>query len=56
MIFYFNDWAVRAGYIPPFLTIMALAVGFTTIGMVVFMIWGKQFRRLTMGAKVHSFA
>lgn len=54
LIFYYNDWAVRAGFIPPVMTIMALAVGFTTIGMVVFLVAGKSFRRRTAGSKVHS--
>ncbi|KUJ17087.1 MFS general substrate transporter [Mollisia scopiformis] len=54
MIFYFNDWAVSAGFIPPVLTIMALAVGITLIGMVLFLAMGKRFRRATMGSKVHE--
>jgi hypothetical protein len=54
MIFYYNDWAVKQGFIPPVMTWMALAVGVTTIGMVVFMIWGKNFRRMTKDSKLHS--
>jgi hypothetical protein len=54
MIFYFNDWAARAGYIPPIMTLMALAVGFATIGTVVFLKWGKTFRRMTMNSKLHE--
>lgn len=54
MIFYFNDWAVSAGFIPPVLTIMALTVGITLFGMVLFLIMGKKFRRATMGSKVHE--
>jgi hypothetical protein len=54
MIFFFNDWAVKNGFIPPVLTLMALAVGFTTVGMVIFMRWGKFFRRQTMASKLHS--
>jgi hypothetical protein len=53
MIFYYNDWAAKDGFIPPVLTLMALAVGFTVIGMVVFMIRGKNFRRQTMNSKLH---
>jgi hypothetical protein len=53
MIFYYNDWAVKDGFIPPIMTMMALTVGFTVIGMVVFMIWGKSFRRQTMNSKLH---
>jgi len=55
MIFFFNDWAVKDGFIPPVMTLMALAVGFSTIGTIVFSIWGKQFRRQTMDSKLHSF-
>jgi len=54
MIFFFNDWAVSAGFIPPVMTLMAITVGITTIGTVVFSIWGKQFRRMTMNSKLHS--
>ncbi|KAH8655981.1 major facilitator superfamily domain-containing protein [Tricladium varicosporioides] len=53
MIFYFNDWAIRSGFIPPVMTLMALAVGICTIGTAVFLIWGKQFRRTTQGSKLH---
>jgi len=54
MIFFFNDWAIRAGFIPPVMTLMALAVGFSTIGTVVFLRWGKVFRRWTMDSKLHA--
>jgi hypothetical protein len=54
MIFYYNDWAVKDGFIPPVMTMMALTVGFTVIGMVTFMIWGKNFRRQTMNSKLHQ--
>lgn len=54
MIFFFNDWAVKNGFIPPVLTLMALAVGFTAIGMIIFLRWGKFFRLQTMDSKLHS--
>lgn len=54
MIFFFNDWAVRSGFKPPVLTLMALAVGFSAIGTVVFLKWGKAFRRMTAGSKLHQ--
>jgi hypothetical protein len=54
MIFFFNDWAVRSGFIPPVMTLMALAVGITTLGMVVFLKWGKACRRMTAGSALHS--
>ncbi|KAF4629069.1 hypothetical protein G7Y89_g9084 [Cudoniella acicularis] len=53
MIFYFNDWAVRSGFIPPVMTLMALAVGICSIGTAVFLIWGKQFRMATKDSKLH---
>jgi hypothetical protein len=53
MIFYFNDWAVKQGFIPPVMTWMALAVGVTTIGMVVFMILGKKIRRIKKDSKLN---
>lgn len=54
MIFFYNDWAVSAGFIPPVMTIMALAVGITLIGMALFLLMGKRFRRATMGSKIHE--
>lgn len=54
MIFFYNNWAVSAGFIPPVMTSMALAVGITLIGMVLFLFMGKKFRRATMGSKVHE--
>lgn len=45
MIFFFNDWAVKNGFIEPVLTLMALAVGFTIIGMIVFINGGSFLRR-----------
>ncbi|RDL35796.1 uncharacterized protein BP5553_06408 [Venustampulla echinocandica] len=54
MIFFFNDWAVRAGFIPPVMTLMALCVGFTLIGTIVFLKWGKSLRLRTRDSKLHS--
>jgi hypothetical protein len=54
MIFYYNDWAAKDGFIPPVMMMMALTVGITVIGMVVFMFWGKKFRRATMNSKLHT--
>ncbi|KAI2623057.1 putative MFS transporter [Hypomontagnella submonticulosa] len=54
MIFFFNDWAARSGYIPPVLLLMALTCGFSLLGLVVFIPWGKQFRRWTKDSKLHS--
>ncbi|KAI0109847.1 putative MFS transporter [Daldinia grandis] len=54
MIFYYNDWATRSGFIPPVLLLMALTCGFSILGLVVFIPWGKQFRRWTKDSKLHS--
>ncbi|KAF3061378.1 Protein HOL1 [Daldinia childiae] len=54
MIFYYNDWASRSGFIPPVLLLMALTCGFSILGLIVFIPWGKQFRRWTKDSKLHS--
>lgn len=54
LIFYFNDWAARSGYISPVLLIMALTCGFSVLGLCVFIPWGKQFRRWTKDSKLHT--
>lgn len=54
MIFFFNDWAARDGFLAPVLMIMALAVGFSVIGLAIFIPFGKKFRRMTKNSKVHS--
>lgn len=54
MIFYFNNWAATDGYIAPVLTIMALTVGSSVIGLAVFIPFGKKFRRMTKDSKLHA--
>lgn len=54
MIFYFNDWAAQSGYIKPMLMMMALTVGSSLLGLCVFAVYGKQFRRWTKDSKLHS--
>ncbi|KAI1804223.1 putative MFS transporter [Daldinia bambusicola] len=54
MIFFFNDWATRSGFIPPVLLLMALTCGFSILGLAVFIPWGKQFRRWTKDSKLHA--
>ncbi|KAI1775386.1 putative MFS transporter [Hypoxylon cercidicola] len=54
MIFFFNDWAARSGYISPVLLIMALTCGFSVLGLCVFIPWGKQFRRWTKDSNLHT--
>lgn len=53
MVFFYNDWAAEQGFVPPILTLMALTVGFTALGLVVFIPFGKSFRRLTRDSKLH---
>ncbi|KAI1412264.1 MFS general substrate transporter [Hypoxylon sp. FL1857] len=54
MIFFFNDWAARSGYIKPILMLMALTFGFSLLGLCVFAVCGKRFRRWTKDSKLHS--
>ncbi len=54
MIFYFNDWAAEKGYLGPVLTLMALTVGFSLLGLAIFIPYGKSFRRWTKDSKLHS--
>jgi hypothetical protein len=53
MIFYFNDWATQYGYLGPVLTLMALTVGFSILGLAIFIPFGKKFRRMTKDSKLH---
>ncbi|RYO73821.1 hypothetical protein DL766_001811 [Monosporascus sp. MC13-8B] len=54
MIFYYNNWAARSGYIAPILLLMALTVGFSILGLAVFIPFGKKFRRMTKNSKLHA--
>ena len=54
MIFFFNDWAATGGYLGPILTLMALTVGFSVIGLAIFIPYGKKFRRMTKDSKLHA--
>jgi hypothetical protein len=53
LIFFYNDWAATAGFIPPLMMSMALGVGITVIGMCIFIPYGKFFRRRTMSSSLH---
>jgi len=55
MTYYINDWAIKSGFIPPLMLLMAMTVGFSLIGMVLLMFFGKTTRRWTRNAKVHDF-
>ncbi|EKD18685.1 dihydropyrimidinase [Drepanopeziza brunnea f. sp. 'multigermtubi' MB_m1] len=52
MIFFYNDWAASAGFIPPLMMSMALGVGITVIGMCIFIPYGKSFRRRTISSSL----
>ena len=54
MIFFFNQWDAKSGYIAPVLLLMALTVGFSVIGLAVFIPLGKKFRRWTKDSKLHT--
>ncbi|KAI1073473.1 putative MFS transporter [Whalleya microplaca] len=54
MIFFFNDWAAQSGYLGPVLMLMALTVGFSVLGLAIFIPFGKKFRRWTKDSKVHN--
>ncbi|KAK9418415.1 putative Major facilitator superfamily domain-containing protein [Seiridium unicorne] len=54
MIFYINDWAARDGFLAPILMVMTLTVGFSVLGLAVFMPFGKKFRRMTKDSKLHA--
>lgn len=53
MVFFFNDWAARQGFIAPVLTLMAITVGLSFIGLAVFVPFGKKFRRATKNSSLH---
>lgn len=53
MIFFFNDWAATGGYLGPVLTLMAITVGISVIGLAVFIPFGKKFRHMTKDSKLH---
>lgn len=54
MVFFYNDWATRDGFIAPVLTLMAAAVGLSLLGLAIFIPYGKKFRMATKDSFVHS--
>lgn len=54
MVFFFNDWAASQGYIAPVLTLMAVTVGLSLLGLAVFIPYGKKFRAATKNSSLHS--
>ena len=55
MSYYINDWAAESGFVPPIMLLMAMTAGFSLLGMLVSLTWGKALRRLTRNSKVHNF-
>ena len=55
MTYYFNDWVAKSGFTPPLMLLMAMTVGFSLAGTIVFPFFGKSARRLTKDSKVHTF-
>ncbi|KAJ4408929.1 hypothetical protein N0V82_009584 [Gnomoniopsis sp. IMI 355080] len=53
MVFFFNDWSERQGYIAPVLTLMAITVGLSLLGLAVFIPRGKTFRMATKNSNLH---
>lgn len=53
MVFYFNDWCARQGFIAPVLMLMAVTVGLSVLGLAIFIPYGKAFRRATKDSSLH---
>lgn len=53
MVFFYNDWAARQGFIAPVLMLMAVTVGLSLLGLAVFIPFGKRFRRATKDSSLH---
>jgi len=52
--YYINDWAIADGYIPPIMMVGGITTAISLLGVVVFGIWGKNFRRWTKDRWVHE--
>ncbi|KAJ4859479.1 major facilitator superfamily domain-containing protein [Trichoderma breve] len=55
MTYFVNDWATADGFVPPVMLLMAMTAGFTLVGMVALIFYGKSCRRITRNSRVHSF-
>lgn len=55
MTYFMNDWATADGFVPPVMLLMAMTAGFTLVGMVALIFYGKSCRRRTRDSKVHLF-
>ncbi|KAL6884458.1 hypothetical protein GGI43DRAFT_426772 [Trichoderma evansii] len=55
MTYFLNDWAIADGFVPPVMLLMVMTAGFTLVGMVALIFYGKSCRRRTRNSKVHSF-
>lgn len=55
MTYYMPDWAAGEGFIPPVMMMLAMTVGITLLGVILFIFFGRSCRRLTRDSKVHGF-
>lgn len=55
MTYWINDMAATKGYIIPFMILLAMDAGLALAGIVFFVYLGKNMRRLTKSAAVHSW-
>lgn len=54
MVFYFTDWSAEHGFIAPVLCLMAITVGFSVLGLAIFIPYGKRFRVATKDSTLHA--
>lgn len=55
MGYYVTGWTAKAGYTPLFMTCLAIIVGPSLLGAILFSIFGKRLRKLTRNAKIHTY-
>ncbi|KAL2288028.1 hypothetical protein FJTKL_04757 [Diaporthe vaccinii] len=53
MVFYYTDWTEEHGFIAPLLSLMAITVGFSVLGLAIFIPHGKRFRIATKDSTLH---
>lgn len=53
MVFFYTDWTEEHGFIAPVLSLMAITVGFSVLGLAIFIPYGKRFRIATKDSTLH---
>lgn len=53
MVFYYTDWTEEHGFVAPVLSLMAITVGFSVLGLAIFIPYGKRFRIATKDSTLH---